>query len=290
VKGDLFVVRTPNATVGGGEIVDPHPRRHRRFQEATVQSLTAMQQGSPEELVLQALDGGQPLELDALSRQAGLTHEAARKATDRLIADGQVRALGPFFASEGGWERLASQVGAIVDSYHAQNPLRRGMPKEELKSRLGFSTRLFSVAVERLASERVLADDGMTVRLPQHDITFSPAQAARVERLLTLMKANRFSPPSPAEAEQQVGVEPDVMAALVEQGRLRRLNDGVVFPSDVYDEMVTKIKDRLREQGKITVAEVRDLFGTSRKYALAILEHLDEEKVTRRVGDERVLR
>ena len=87
-----------------------------------------------------------------------------------------------------------------------------------------------------------------------------------------------------------MSIEPELMEYLVGQRQLVRLADNVVFAAPAYDEMVERIVSHIRSHGKITVAEVRDLFGTSRKYAMAIMEHLDEQKVTRRVGDERVLR
>lgn len=290
VKGDYFIVRTPNATVGGGEVVDAHPRRHRRFQAATVQSLADLQRGSPEELVLRAASGAVPLEVDALARQSGLTQEAARRVVEELTARQSLLGFGGFYIALSGWELIGQQVAEVLTAYHRQYPLRRGIPKEELKSRLGYSTRLANLTLERLAQEEVVADDGLSVRLPGHEITFSPQQAERIERLFRLLNQNRYAPPSPAELQQQLGLEPEVLDALVDLGRLRKPSESVALPTEVYDEMVSTIVDRLRKQGKITVAEVRDLFGTSRKYALAILEHMDEQKVTRRVGDERVLR
>ncbi len=290
VKGDLFVLRTPNATVGGGEVVDAHPRRHRRFHKETLSSLTTMQRGGPEELVLQTLASSQPLELTALSQLAGLTEAASREALARLTERGEVVSLGGYYTSSDGWRQLAAQVADILRAYHSQFPLRRGMPKEELKSRLNCAPKLFTLTLERLLREGVVVEDGPFVRLPEHEISFTSEQTEKIARLFALLRENRYSPPSRADLEQQLALEPEVVNALIEQGRLRKLTDNIIFPVDVYDEMVQAIVARIREQGKIAVGEVRDQFGTSRKYALAILEHLDEERITRRVGDERVLR
>ncbi len=290
VKGDFFVVRTPNATVGGGEVVDAHPRRHRRFQKDTLSSLATRQHGGPEDLVMQVLGGPLPLELDAVSRQAGLTSEASRSALAQLGQRGEVVAFGGYYTSAASWQHLAGQVADVLRAYHGQFPLRRGMPKEELKSRLNFAQKLFAAVLERLGREGGVVEDGPYVRLPQHQITFTPEQTEKVTRLFALLRENRHTPPSRAELEQQLALEPEVVSALIEQGRLRKLTDSIIFPTDVYEEMVQTIVARIREQGKIAVGEVRDHFGTSRKYALAILEHLDEERITRRVGDERVLR
>ena len=132
----------------------------------------------------------------------------------------------------------------------------------------------------------VVAEAGL--RQADHQVRYSPAQQQAVDRLLAAVRAQPYTPPSVAEAIAQVG--PDVFGSLVEQGRFVKVSDDVMFGGDTYRDMVDRVVAHLRTNGKITVAEVRDLFGTSRKYALALMEHLDARNVTRRLGDERVLR
>jgi selenocysteine-specific elongation factor len=104
-----------------------------------------------------------------------------------------------------------------------------------------------------------------------------------VAKFLEALAENPYAPPS------DLIPEADLLAGLVSEGKVVRISDNVVFAADVYDEMVAKITDKLKAAGKISLGEVRDMFGTSRKYAQALLEHLDGERVTRRVGDDRVL-
>ena len=122
------------------------------------------------------------------------------------------------------------------------------------------------------------------VRLPEHSPQPTAEQQNRVDAFLQRLGENPFMPtlePLP---------EPDLLSLLVEQRKVVRLSDDVIFLASVYDEMVEKVVAHMKAQGKVTVAEVRDLLRTSRKYALGLMEHLDAQKVTRRVGDERVLR
>jgi selenocysteine-specific elongation factor len=130
----------------------------------------------------------------------------------------------------------------------------------------------------------LLAEDSTTYRLPGHEPTFSPAQREQVERLRRAMAENPYSPPSPAE----LGVEPEVVVALVEAGELVKLNDSIFYTRKAYDDLRTGILQAIESRGEVNVAAMRDLFGTTRKYAIPFLEHLDEQKVTRRVGDVRV--
>jgi selenocysteine-specific elongation factor len=182
---------------------------------------------------------------------------------------------------------------ALLGGYHGQYPLRTGMPREEVKSRLApyvaqLTSRLFNEIVEQAAEEGWLAETGGAIRLASHQISFTPKQQQAVDYLLYTFRQEPYTTPSVAQCEEQVGSE--VLNALIEQGHLVKLGEDVVLLTETYEEMHDRVVAHLKEQGTITVAELRDMFGTSRKYALAFLGHLDEKRVTRRVGDERVLR
>ena len=178
---------------------------------------------------------------------------------------------------------MVEKVKTLVQDYHHKYPTRLGLPKVELESKLRLSSNS-SAAMQRLLESGVLVDEGTSVRLPTFQIQLNQAQQAKVNAFLQSLKQNPYSPPS------DVIPEPDLLNFLIQQRRVVKVSDSVVFATQVYDEMVKKITEHIKKNGKVTLAEVRDLFGTSRKYAQAIMEHLDEKKVTRRVGDERVLR
>jgi len=298
VKGDLFVVRTANDTVGGGQVVDPHPPRHRRFHAATLEALSVAQRGSPEEALLGLLARSEPCELSALVRRMDLGAEETRAAAEALVADGRAVALGPspptdttVFYSATGFAALGERARQAIESHYRQHPLHRGMAREELKSRLRLAPRVFDLALERWTASGELegaalpaGQAGTAVGLPGHEVRLTAAQESEVRALLTALEANPYSPPT----ERRLPAE--LIAYLEEQGEVVDVGDGVVFAAGAYREMVERITEHLRREGAITLAQVRDMFGTSRKYAQALLEYLDLRRVTRRVGDERVLR
>jgi selenocysteine-specific elongation factor len=158
------------------------------------------------------------------------------------------------------------------------------MPREELKSRLKLSPRVLNAALKQLD----LQDGGAWLALPGHEIRFSAAQQAKVDALIKRFAAAPFAPPSVKECQAEAG--DDVFAALVELGQLTVVSPEVVFRRADYEMMVAKVRVAISEKGQVTAAEVRDLFGTSRKYALALLEHLDAIGVTIRDGDFRRLK
>jgi selenocysteine-specific elongation factor len=191
------------------------------------------------------------------------------------------------------WAELQQRMQIILAGFHRQTPLRPGMPREELKSRLqgkrqAWSLRFFNDVIGRLAAEGLVDDEGAVVRLADHEARLSPKQQADIDRLFKLFAATPYTPPSVVECIAAVG--DDVFQWLLDSDRLVRVGEDVVFAPVSYEAMLQRILEHLSTAGSITVAQVRDMFGTSRKYALALMEHLDAKHITRRVGDERVLR
>jgi selenocysteine-specific elongation factor len=300
VKGDRFILRlpSPSLTVGGGTVIDPHPgRRHRRFRAQVIERLETLARGTPAEVALQTLERRGPLLGRELTQASGLGEETG-PALAELVASEQVVILGAdgllaggrdqLFISRSGWSALTEQMERELRAYHQAYPLRPGMPREALRGRLRLEARLFNVVMTQAAVEGQVSDAGATVRLPSHAVRFSPEQQRRVDALLDRFRADPYTPPSVKESLAALNEE--MLAALLAQRQLVQVSDDVLFLAATYDEIVERTRSYIQSNGSITVAQFRDLFDTSRKYALGLLEHLDAEGVTKRVGDERVLR
>ena len=291
VKSDRFIVRlpSPSITLGGGTVIDTQPgRRHRRFKPDVIARLETLAQGTPAELLLKTLERSGPIGAAELFKQANLPKEIASAALTELIDMQQARRLkDDLYIAASGWATLTRKLASELTSYHVANPLRLGVPREELKSRLGVDTKLFNVIVDQAAQANLVRADGATLRAPTFEIVFKPDQHAAIEAFTRKCQAAPWNTPSPKEAEQLVGA--DVLAALIDLGRMIKLSEDVIVLAETYQSAVEKIRAHLIAQKTITVAQVRDLFSTSRKYALALMEYLDAQGVTKRVGDERVL-
>jgi selenocysteine-specific elongation factor len=179
-----------------------------------------------------------------------------------------------------------------VSAYHKANPLRRGISREELKSRLRGATqtspRIFNAALRKLIEEGTLKESGPVISLPDHAIRFNAQQQDHIDLLLKRFAANPFSPPTLKECQAEIGEE--VTSALFELGQLAFVPPDVVFRKEDYERMVADVRGLIQTNGSITVAQARDHFNTSRRYVLAFLEHLDASGVTVRDGDARRLR
>ena len=291
VKGDLFVIRSHQGTLGGGEVIETLARRHKRFSEPVVERLSVLAEGRPEEVLLKALESMEPSSLRKVVEESGIAAEDVAPALESLLDRDAVTALGNGRVTDGtvlysgrGWAAVMSKSRAALESYHKQHPLRTGLPKEELRSRLGLGGQVFGKVIEKLVEDGAMVEEGSAVRLPEHSRVLSAKQQAEVDRYLAALDAQPFSPPT------DLGISGELVAGLVDEGRVVRVNQDVVFSAGAYKEMRDRIVEETKSAGKINVGKVRDMFDTSRKYALALMEYLDQQRITRRVGDDRVLR
>jgi len=286
VNGDHFIIRSPMETLGGGKVVDSHTKRLRRFRPAITQSLRVKEEGTAEEAIMALLETKQPLELSALLAQYSLPANEVQPVIESLIQQAKVIGIGQgehcLLLTALGWENLTKQVSAILQDYHQRFPARLGMPKVELGSRLKLGKYSPSI-LQRFFDKGTFSEDGLVVRLPSHRIQLTQAQQAKIDTFLHSLAQNPYAPPG-----DQIP-EPDLLNSLIAQHQVVKVSNDVVFSASAYNEMVEKVTSYIKARGKVTLAEARDLFKTSRKYAQVLLEHLDEKKITRRIGDERVL-
>ncbi len=302
MRGDHYILRrpSPGETLGGGIVIDPHPKvRHKRFAPGLIERLEILARGTPSEVLLQSLLTVGATTLRELSPRSGLSNESLQAALQELLADRQLivleekgSELSPhhdvLVSSKSYWESTSARMIQEVEAYHRLYPLRRGMLREELKNRLKMSPRLFNALLSKLVRGGALKEDGPWVQIPEHQIHFNPQQERAVQTLLARFAESPYAPPSIREAQAEVGE--DVYNALVELGKLIPVSSEVVFRREDYDEMVRQVQRLLEQEGTITAAQVRDHFNTSRRYALALLEHLDAIGLTIRQGDVRRLK
>jgi selenocysteine-specific elongation factor len=289
-RNDRIILRLPSpaATLGGGYILDPHPgRRHRRFRLDSFERLQTLAQGSPEEIIIMTLERRQPLPIGELIEQSGLDANTARPLVKEMIERGEIREIGSSIITENGWQALLNRGVNTLKLFHEQNPLRLGMPRQELRSRIDLSPQMFNILVAEGVEKGLLKEEGPMLRAADHKIVFSPAQDKQIEGFLQGMQKAGASTPSVKESQQALGE--DLYYALLDLGRLRQLNSEVVYEQEQYEELSARVVKFLQQNGQIDAAQTRDLLKTSRKYAIALLEHLDDIKITRRVGDARIL-
>ncbi len=302
-RGDKFIIRTysPLTTIGGGTVIEPYAKKHRRFKAEVIDELEVKEKGAPEELVEQYLLKTTSLLLTAEELRPSLAGQEDNLAAALAIlaAQAKLQALTldnrQYYAHPEQWAGLQQKLKDTLGQFHRQQPLKLGLPQEELRGKLfsRFTPRVYAGLLEYLAGAGLLIAENQKVRLPEFTISFKPAEEAVKQRLIAACRENPYSPPSLPEFAAAAGVDmavaERVAEALVELGLLVRVAADIIFLQEAVEAAKSKLEQHLKSAGSVTLAEFRDMLQTTRKYALLLLEYFDEFKFTRRLGDKRVL-
>ncbi len=286
-RGDRFILRCPSPaeTIGGGTIVNTQPgRRYKRLQPDIIAELETRLHGKPGEQLALAAKGREARSRRDLGAQLGFSSDELDSALDEALAAGLVREItGAGIWSSESWRRLADRIAEELTRYHAANPLRLGISRAELRSRLRTSLTLLDAII---AAEDSIALDKNFVRLQTHGIRFTDEQNASIASLMREIASAPYSPPSIVDMNGLAGEA--VVRALLDLRRLVQVSDSIAFATPDYDRLVAAIREHIAQHDSIDAKTLRDQFGSSRKYAIPVLEHLDALGITQRVGDARV--
>ena len=219
----------------------------------------------------------------------GALNELIQNGQLILLEDGEIKSTSDLLViARPHWSDLRGRFENMLLAYQKQFPLRRGMPREELKSKIKLSARVFNASCRKLTMEKIIVDAGETVSIAGHEIKFDSGEQAKVRELMRRFENSPYATPSVKESQSEVGEE--VFNALIGSGELVAVSPDIVFRKKDYDMLNEKVRTALIQNGQITLAEVRDMLNTTRKYAQALLEHLDSLGVTIRDGDVRKLK
>ena len=296
---DRYVIRSysPMVTIGGGELLDVAPAKSRRSPAlaARLRTLETSAPGAVLEAHVQRVGGG-GARLAELRARTSFGPAALRALLQDLVTQGRVLIVDrEWYVHVETAERVRQEAETVLAAFHVREPLKAGMSKEELRTRLGgLEERVFLALLERFAAAGVLVVDKDKVRQAGHAVRLTPAQQAASDRLEGEFRAAGVAPPTLEEAFAKLGLEgPSTQAIaqlLVEGRRLVRIREGLYFHAEPLQTAVAQVLDFLRQRQAITPQEIKDLLGISRKYAIPLLEWLDTQRLTVRVGDKRILR
>jgi selenocysteine-specific elongation factor len=296
-KGDRFILRrpSPGETLGGGTIIEvSSPRRYKRFAVETLALLEKKLSGSPSEKVLSIIHTESPILVSDVLKKSNIDSTETMDIIRSLQAESQIKVIK---SSENitqnhvvSWNYLQNTLQAtrqILEKFHSSNPLKTGISREELRSKLKLNSKIFTLIIEDWISEGELKSNLANLSLPGFSINILPEQQKLIQSLRAKFSQNPVSPPSVKECKEELGE--DLFRMLIERGDLIQLSEDVVYSSDQYEKLKNEVIAYLQKNSTITVADFRDQYQTSRKYALAVLEYLDQINITRREGDFRKL-
>ena len=228
-------------------------------------------------------------EFEGLVLRCHLSESDIRKEVRNLVEEGKIVPIGhegqsQLLLSHNRWERIVGEASEVVADYHRLFPLYRGIPKEELRSQLGVPGKYSDLLLRRLIEERILVEEGLTIRLPSHKVRLSPKQATEISNFLRVLAENPYSPPT------NLSLDSELLKFLLDEGKVVKVSEEIVFDASAYKELVSQIVEYIKTHERVTVSEVRQFLHSSRKYILPVLQYLDGQKITVRAGDERMLK
>jgi selenocysteine-specific elongation factor len=314
LSGDHYVIRSysPIRTIGGGKILHPVPRRRKRTRPALWAELDILAKGEPADIIGYHLEraGVRGLSRSELAMRSSIYGKRLARELDPLLSSGKVVC----FEGEGQrlihgkvYGALKEQALYFLETFHNDNPLVQGLSKEELRSRL-FTTagvlkhdfqspnqRLFQMLLSDLVKSGKVVHEKDLVRLSSHHVTLGDEEKELRRELELIFKQAGFQPPFREDALGRMAghkkAADNIFDLMVREGILVRLKEDLYFHHSILDRIKDVVIRFIKEHGDLGINEFRDLAGgLSRKYMIPLLEYLDNQRVTIRIGDKRKLR
>ncbi len=301
LRGDRYVLRSysPVRTIGGGQILNPLPGKKKRFQERVLTELKQLHKGEENETIelFVALGRFKGVGEEELSF---LVNMSRKKLTDQLNALKAKKRIIRFDKERGTMihadfmEKARIELLETLAAYHKSFPLKQGLVKEELRSRMvgANNPKLFNHLIHQLAREEVLVQEKEVVRLKDHQVTLAQDQKDARRELEDIYAKGGLQPPYFKELKSnfQGNTALEVLGVMVKDGILLKVKEDLYFHKSAVEALEEKLVDFLKSHGEITTPQFKEMTGASRKYTIPLIEYFDGSQVTVRVGDSRVLR
>lgn len=299
-KGDHYVIRRPSPpeTLGGGIILDPYPQKlYRRFNISVISRFNRLLQGEPQDLIIQQLSQTFILTVNDLVKKVNLPLPDLLTLVSEMENSGllirldheqkDITAVSPLISKQS-WDELVLKVSQQFSDFYSSNPLKPGLPREYLRKLLSFEPSRFNQVMHELEFQQIIEQKGPLVLNFGHQISLSTDQERMLASLLEKFRETPFSPPDVKFCQELLGE--DLLEAVIFLNHLVRISEDIVFLPGSLEKMIQAVRRHLQEHGTITLADLRDQFQTSRKYALPVLEYMDSLNITARKGEFRVLK
>lgn len=303
IKDDRFVIRSysPVRTIGGGYILNPIPQKHKRYKPEVVKGLKSLMDNEPEEIISYYLDesGYQGVSFSDLLIMTNIHEKQLHDIMQGLLSKRTVILTdkeNQIYIHHNSFDKLKKEMSVCLDNYHQVNPLKAGMPKEELRSKFPSlrNSKLTNLMLNHMIKDKKIVAEENTVRLASHTISLGMDQADIREKILDAYLNSGLTPPYFKELSKSLDVEisraKDVLMLLVDEGLIVKVKEDLYFNSLAVEDLQQKLVDFLVSHGEITTPQFKNMTGVSRKYLIPLIEHFDAKNVTIRIGDSRKLR
>lgn len=293
-KGDMFVVRfySPMETIGGGIIIDTNPKKHKRYDKEIIKTLMLKEKGELGEIIEELVrkHSREYPDIKVISRYIGENEELIKTELIKLTQAEKIISINNLYVHINHFQSLKVKCVALLEDYHLNNSLRKGMLKEELRSKLikELKTKDFDIFLNMLCSNEILKVKDNLVSLINFEMNLNKNQILIKNEIEKCLECDKFMPRNINEIIKENKEYENILEILIDD-TLIRVSDDIVYNKIHYNKAIELMKEHMKENKSLSLGEFRDLIGASRKYAMALLDDFDKRKITKRVEDVRVL-
>ncbi|MCP4745598.1 MAG: selenocysteine-specific translation elongation factor [Desulfobacteraceae bacterium] len=303
IKNDPYVLRSysPVRTIAGGAIINPIAKKHKRHKDDVINQLSRLANASPEDIALLHIEncGFEGCSYRDLRLMVNLPEKKLDHILQNMMSKQQAILVDKekrIFIHTQSLDALENSVYEFLTAYHTANPLKQGMPKEELKSRLPdrLNIKVFTLLLNHMLKEGKLAQTKEIVHLPEHKISLGEDEKSLRKKIIDIYLNSGITPPFFKEVIKQLDSSMDlahqVLELLLKEAILVKVKEDLYYHNDPLAKLKQKLIDHLVSKGEISTPQFKDMTGASRKFVIALIEHFDSIQLTIRVGDMRQLR
>ncbi|MCR1954091.1 selenocysteine-specific translation elongation factor [Clostridioides mangenotii] len=291
-KGDKFVLRlySPMETIGGGVIIDPSPKKHKRFDDKVIDALIVKEKGDLKDIIEEFIKSSEEyLSIKEIMSYSGAHEADVTKSLDKLIEEGKLLNINNIYMHINKYNMLRDKAVDLLDNYHKKFRLRKGMLKEELRSKVAskFKTREMDLLLDRFSNEGIIKVVGNIVSLKEFEVKLNEAQKSIFTNIKKKLKACGMSSILTIEEVCENNNYNEVLESMIGED-IEKLDDMYIMDKEIYERAKKILIDYIEKNGEITLGEYRDLVDSSRKNCMIILENFDRNKITKRIDNKRV--
>jgi selenocysteine-specific elongation factor len=301
LPGDRFIIRqySPMITIGGGQILDAFPEKHQRSDKAVIERLRIFRDRPVEDRFMAIIEeaGLQTVDLSQLVARFGVTPQRTREVLGKLEKDVRIRRMSETpltVVSALAFKNAADRAASEVQRFHRTNPLVQGMGREELRTGFGgISATLFQAVLDTLVAEKKIVVAQDVIYEFGRKVTLKADEELIREKLTEKFRSLGLHAPAPDEVIDSLNLNRmtarKIIQLMVKENSLVKISEEMFVDRMAMDKLIADIRKLKSKNPRLGVGEFKDLTGVSRKYAIPLLEYLDRQRVTRRVGDERTI-
>ncbi|WDV44662.1 selenocysteine-specific translation elongation factor [Clostridiaceae bacterium M8S5] len=302
-RKDKFIIRfySPMTTIGGGEVLETNPQRHKRFDEEVIKELEVKDKGDNDEVIEKIIKdkSAQIPNIKLLSTITAISLNKLENVISDLESNNKIINMrisnDNYIIHRDYYDNLKESISEFLKEYHKKNSLQAGVLKEELRSKFlsNIKTNIFDNIISILEEDNIIKQTNDKISIFEFVVKFTDEQNKIKEKIKTYYLSNKFAPEKRESIINLLGdnIEHvnEVFDAMIDNGEILRIKDGIYIHKEAYQDAIDILVGISENLGEITLSGFRDSLNTSRKYAMYLLEYFDEKKITKRKEDVRIL-